>query len=148
LLDKQHKDSIAAREQEEKQEYEKQLKLQQEVDKEINNVLKSKKILGVVLDDKQVSEFQKYIINKDTETGLPKSVVDYNNLSVEKQLFINYLMYSDFNVKGIEASKIKEKELGKLGKEGKKRYVVKKSDDSTKRTLDDIRVKGLQKFLN
>jgi hypothetical protein len=148
LLDKQHKDSIAAREQEEKQEYEKQLKLQQEVDKEINSVLKSGKILGISLDTKQASEFQKYILDKDSETGLPKSVVDYNNLSVEKQLFINYLMYSNFNVKGIETEKIKEKELGKLGKEGKKRYFVKKSNDSVKKTLDDLRVKGLQKFLN
>lgn len=144
LLDDSEKERLQAIEQAEIEYNRKVQEQQKEIDLEINKVLKSKKILGVSLDDQETKNFQRYLIEQvELEGGqkIKRSEADYNKLSVEEQLFFNYLLFKELKVKGIEGKKIKDQQLGKLNS-GSKKIVYRKKQQSQSKSDQTLNLKG------
>lgn len=66
---------------------------------EINNIIKAGKLADrLVIPENDRESFNKYLFSKDREDK-------WNKLDTSTQLFLEYLLYKDFNIKGVENKK-------------------------------------------
>jgi len=70
-----------------------------EIEKQINTTIKSGNLEGrIIIPEKQRAEFQKFVLSEERTKK-------WNELPLERQLLLDYLVMTDFEVKGLEKPK-------------------------------------------
>ena len=99
--------------------------------KDVKNTVDSGKFAGIVLSKQEISNFNDFILKVDSNTKSTKAAEKYSKLTVEQQLFLDYIVFNDFDLRKIQKTdKVETKPIVKrVGNIGGKVPKVKLNDD-------------------
>lgn len=102
--------------------------------KEVNEIIKTGKLANrLIIPETERTTFNKYLFSKDREEK-------WNKLDTETQLLIEYMLYKDFNIKGVEKKQVVAASSGNrkpalAGKAGDSKDIPEMSFEELKRKL-------------
>ena len=126
------KKAIEQQKQQEKEQAQQMRQQQEEIAKQAEQLLNKGEIMGVTIPKKEQNEFRAFLYGHDDQ-GVSLAAKKFSEISLDKQMLINWILYKDFQVKGIATKAGQKATLDDMMKQNAKRSTTGKVKEESKK---------------